>query len=238
MKFNLAIFKKGKPIYWILGGIALFVLFYWIVSRGSSGASSSGGTSVIQTGPSDAQVAAQSQLALAQMQTQAGVTTAQNQNNADIAIATLQAQVALANTQASADVAKYTAGLDASTQAGYIAAQQHMMEMQVAGATAQTQIQAQYGVETATIAAQSVLDQANVQAAMFGKQLDTNSKMFTAQLNAANFQSMVAQVGNVKANDRDNMLALLAASNSGSSLNFADPGHSTISYSPGTSTVN
>lgn len=228
MKFSLAVFRRGKPIYWVIGAVALFVLFYFMVSRQAPSAASSGGTTVIQSGPTEAQQAMQIQYSMASMQSNAGIQAAQIGANADIAMATLAAQVQLANTQASADVAKYTAALDAQSQSEYTAAQQTMLATQVAGAITTSQIQAQYGVETANIAAMSVLDQANVQAAMFSKQLDTNAKMFTAQMASANFQSLAAQVGNVKKNDRDNMLAMLIASNSGQALNFSDPGHSNI----------
>ena len=186
MKLNFKIFKKGKPIYWVIGGVVLFVIFYMIASKGAGGSASSGGVTTISPGPSDAQVAAGVALqtatinANAQMaQINAAAQVQMNQNQTDYEIAKLAAANQSAETQAAADVAKYTSTLDAQTQSQYLTTQQNLME-----------IQGEYSVSTAKVASQTQLGLAEMQAAMFNKQLETNAQMFSDQLKASTTISM------------------------------------------------
>ena len=197
---NFAIFKKGKPIYWIIGGVVVFGLFYLAFNKG--GSSSGGGITSVNTGPSDAAVAASTQLALAQTQANAGV-----------AVATLQYNGTIAQTQAAADVAKYTAALDAQTSAATLDTQKAIAA-----------INAEYSLDTARVAAESNLAQWNINANVLTTQMTTQAQMFSDQLRASTTQAIIAQTPNIMLQDRDNILALAAAANSGVSLTYNDRG--------------
>jgi len=207
MKLNFAIFKKGKTLYWVLGGIVIFVLFYLMFNKG---APASGGITSVSTGPSDAAVAASTSLAMAQTQANAGV-----------AVATLQYNGTIAQTQAAADVAKYTATLDAQTQTAAFNTQK-----QIAA------INAEYSYDTAKVAAETNIAQWTINAGVLTNQLAAQRDMFLAATKATTIGVLASQVGQVKANDRDNVLTALIASSSGQSLNFYDPGHSIYQLGP------
>lgn len=197
MKLNFKIFKKGKPVYWIVGGIVLFVIFYMITSKGAS--SSSGGITTINSGPSDTAIAANAQMAMAQLQYGSAVTAQANQANADVAIATLAANTQMAQIAASADAAKYVANLDANTQAQYLTTQRDIASTN-----------AEYSLETARIAADTTLGTYQIQADMFGHQLDTNTEMLQIQSQNLIAQSLIAQIPSLKKGDRDAALISLA----------------------------
>lgn len=221
MKLNFAIFKKGKPLYWIIGGIVVFVFFYLIFNKGSSSAGSSGGGGIttINSGPSDAQIAAATQIGVAQI--------AANTQNAQIAgavaIATLQQQGQLQQTYAAADLAKFTAGLDAATASKTLDTQ-----LEIAG------LNAEYNFSTAKLAADVTRDQFLSNERIVKGQLETNAAMFKDQVDALKFQSMVGAIQFAPEVDRDNMLALLAATSSGTSLSYYDAGSGSFAVNGGT----
>jgi hypothetical protein len=208
MKMNFKIFKKGKPIYWILGAIAVFIVFYMIASRGSS----SGGSVAVVGGTAQADNTIA--LANAEASMRAG------DNAAAVAIATLQAQGQIAETQAGADVAKYIANLEATTS--------------MAGFTAQMEaikLQSEYGLESSRVAAETQLGIRALDAAVLSKQLDTNASMFNNSL-AANVemsriqsdafikQSALSVIPTLKKKDRDETLQILGTTFAGGSVPY------------------
>lgn len=195
MKLNLKVFKS-RPVLWIVGGIVLFVIFYLMFNKGGSGTSTeSGGITTINTGPSDAAIAASTQLQLAQVQAGAAIQQSNAQSAAAIAIATLQAQSDIANTQASADVAKYTAGVDAATQGQYLNVQKEI-----------AQTNAEYSYDTAKVASETALGIQESQQQMFEAQLGSNVQMLQIQSSNLITQSLIAQIPSLKSKDRDNAL--------------------------------
>lgn len=218
MKLNFKVFKKGKPIYWVIGGIVIFVLFYMMFNKG---AGSSGGITTVNSGPSDAAISASTQLALAQTQANAGVAMAQLQYNGQIA-----------QTQAAADVAKYTAALDANTAAAALATQKAIAGLNAEYGIETARLAANTQVDLATIGANASITQWQINANILNTQMMTQAEMFSEQMKAATISTLAGQIGTVKANDRDNMLAALIASSSGQALNFYDPGHSIFQLGP------
>lgn len=190
MKLNFKIFKKGKPIYWVIGAVVLFVIFYFVASRGSS--NSTGGVTTIQTGPSEAMQAAQLQYNAQIASANVAAQMQANQNLTDFRIAELAASNEASNIQASADVAKYVASLDAASTAKALETQQNIYDLQ-----------GQYSLETARTAAQAQLGLAELQASMFNKQLETNAQMFGDQLRAATAQTALSVIPTLKKGDRD-----------------------------------
>jgi len=221
MALNLDVFKKGKSVYWIIGAIVLFVIFYLLASGGSKSTGSGAvTTSVINSGPSDAQLAAGAAVQTAQIQASvaanesaAQVAAIQSQTNAQVAIATLQFQGDLANTQAGADVAKYVAALDANVATSSFTAQTNAL-----------QIQSEYSFATAKVAAETDLAKNYQNNTLLLNQLQTNAAMFHDQVQGLNFQALVGQIGAVKSNDRDNAFALAAASLQPGGTSYHDSG--------------
>jgi len=241
MKFNWAVFKKGKAVYWVIGAIVLFVIFYLLASGGSKSSSSgastnAGGVTTINSGPTDAQIAAAASISAAQIQANAQT----NQSNADlaalkeqvagqVAIATLQTQSQLADTAAGSDVAKYLASVQAGAQTFALTEQ-----------TRQMALQGEYSLETAKVAAETDLAGQALQAGVLVHQLDTNASMFNASI-AANtaalkiqsdnitMQGLISQAGNLKKKDRDEYLEILAGTSLGGGVNYYNgPGAAVI----------
>lgn len=216
MKLNFKVFKKGKALYWILGGIFLFVLFYWLINRG--GSSGSTGITTINAGQSDAQVAAGAQVQLATI----AANTQANNASAQVALAQLSLQGTLAQTAAAADVAKYTAALDAQSQTAYYTAQQNIAALN-----------GQYGLETARVTSETILGQAQIQsdtltnqmqiqAQMFNQQLAATQQIISTQAQASIYNSLINQISNAKPNDRDNLVALISGEFSGAPISYQD----------------
>lgn len=234
MKFNMEVFKKGKPIYWIIGAIVIFVIFYKIASgpsASSKAASTSGGVTTINTGPSDAQIAAAAGISAAQIQANAQVAGAQlafaaqkDANAAGVAVSQLEAQAHMYDTAMSADTAKFLAA-----QEGQIA---------MAGITAQQNIafsNNEYSFATARVAAETSLAMTKIQAdmvnngyatqlAMAKDQNATTIALGEQQRRAYTTAALVSGINSAPAVDRDNMLALIAATSSGQSITYHDSG--------------
>jgi len=252
MKFNMKVFNKGKPIYWIIGGIFIFVVFYYFISKGSAAPSNSSGSGIttINAGPSDTAIAAQAGVAMAQIQANAQVDqsnaaliAAKDANAASVAITAYQFQGDLAATQAGADVAKYLGALDA--------------QVQVAGLTAQTawiNTQSEYSFATAKVAAETdyakakltadsnlaqwalnadvLKTQLNTQAEIATTQLTTQAQMFTTQIEGLTQQSLISQISSAPEVDRDNLIALMAASLTGTGITYSDRGSGSFTTQP------
>lgn len=219
MKLNLKVFKKGKPIYWLIGAVVIFVIFYLIASKGAG--SSSGGVAVVGgTAQTDNSVA------LANAQASANA----NNNAAAVAIAQLEYQGKLAETQAGADVAKYVANLDANTTMLGFTTQMEAIK-----------VQAEYGLESSRVAAETNLAGQALNAQVLIRQLDTNAAMFNNSL-AANVEqsritsqtyiatSALGQVSTLKKKDRDETLQIIAGQAMGAPQQFYNPSGSAVIY--------
>lgn len=209
-KINLRVFKQGKPIYWIIGGIVVFVLFYMLFNRGAP-ATAGGGTTVVQSGPSEA-------MQIAGMQTAAAIQSAQIAANIEALRvqgerdqAALAGQVALAQLASGERVALET--LNAEREAAAINAQTNLLINE------QT---INYNLESARLASETQLGLRQIDANLISGQLDAQAEMFRDQL-AANMamyqiqsqnliaQTAFSQIGNLKKKNRDEALAYLAS---------------------------
>jgi hypothetical protein len=189
MKFNLKVFKKGKPIYWVLGGLAIFFIFYMLFSRGGGGG---GSATVVGSGPSEAMQIASMNAAAQTQALQAQVNMAANESAAGIAIANLQANVALAELQAGREVSMANINQNAVlTMAGYD------YQKQIAGWNFE------YSLESARVAADTSLKAKGMDTALLMHQMNVNQEMFETQSNNLITQSVIGQIGNLKKKDRD-----------------------------------
>lgn len=177
MAINLQTFKK-KPLLW--GGIAIviFVIFYLIFSRGSGGGE--GSTQVVTTGPSEAQLAAQTQLGMAQIQAGA------------------------VNAQTAAEVAMKNADIAGQVKLGELAYQAGLAELSASKEA--LQIQSEYSFQTARVAAETNLQMAKMDKDVLTTQLATQAWMFGQQTQSLTNMALISQVGNLKAKDRDRLL--------------------------------
>lgn len=203
-KLSLRVFKKGKPIYWIIGGVVLFVLFYMLFNKGGA-ASGGGGVNVVSSGPSEAMQAAslQASTAIATAQIGAGIEAARIGVQRDMGA--LQAQIALAQLGSGERVALETLEFEramglADNQANLLINEQNI----------------NYALESARVASETSLGLRKLETDMFSEQLAANRDMFAIQSQNLITQSMIAQVSSLKAKDRDTALAAILATQSGS----------------------
>lgn len=141
MAFNWAYVKEHKVLFGV-GGVVLFILLYYLMSKsGSSASTATSSSGVTQADVQLAQLSAQDQLAQMQLQAQSSAVAAQAGVQSQ-AIAASQ-QVQLANTAASQAVAENTnatqvqlAQVQGQTQDQYI---QSLGDIVTAQYTAQTQ---------------------------------------------------------------------------------------------------
>lgn len=220
MKFNAKILKS-KWVFYALGAIILFAVFYRLASGSGSSASTTATTS---TGVSDAQYAAQLQAQLQGASINASLSAANMQAQRDIAVATLQANSADNTTQAYADTQKYLAATQAGTDAATIAAN-----------LAATRVQSEYGLADAEVASQTQLGlkqidanqfiaqvqsnnditktQLATNAYMFGASLDAQTTQFTAQLQAASDQQKYSAISSILSNAGEHELPYILGRN-------------------------
>lgn len=176
-------FKKHPMTALAIAGVTILVIL--LFSRGSS---TSSGSTIVQGGPSDAQVQANAALQAAQISagvqnytTAAQLQASQNQTAAQVAVAQLQAQSQLATTQAQENVSLagiaaqqsvQVSGLQSQVQLADIAASVNKQQIQSNVAIAQAQSQtyqsitnAQAEVQMASIKAAAAVQLAPYQAA-------------------------------------------------------------------------
>jgi len=222
MKLNLQVFKKHAG-WWLGGAVVIFLFFYLRANAAANAANvaASSGTSVVDPNV----LAAQTQIATAQLAANTQLGTINAQANAATTIAQLQAQQSIDNTGVAAQVAEYTANIQGNTNIAGITAQQNI-----------AQINAQAGVDTAQIASQTLLGQTQIQAGEFQAQVTSNQNMFLAAVQNQTTQALINQVGNLLPVDRDNGLALLASTITGTPTNYYDAGSGSFSTGgiPGT----
>ncbi len=210
MKMNLKVFKKGKPIYWVIGAVILFVIFYLVASRGAGGNTAAKGTAggvvSYNAGPSDAQIMAASQISAMQIEANAATNMSamelakfQEEASAAVTIAAMEnslnalavnAEQALGELAYNTDLTIGLASIDAQKEANYL--------------------QAEYSITTARIASDTELGLRNIDRAMFADQLDNNRAMLEIQSENMIAQTALSQVGTLKKKDRDNTLQMLA----------------------------
>ena len=201
MKINWAYLKKPSVL---IGAVVLFFVLLFLLNR-SGGASASGQT-VVNSGPTDAQITQETQMAMAQLsaglQQQAiavDYAKSQDTNATQLGLATI---AAAANTQSLAvqqEIADRT-----------VNAQVHGLDLQYQGlvdqnATALAAAQAQYNYG---LASQAI--NANVTTTLSQQQLEAYAISSANQLEAFKFSTEASIIPTLKAGKRDNAFALLA----------------------------
>lgn len=182
MALNFSAFKK-RPFLWGGIAIAIFVLFYLLFSRGGGNASS-GSTQYVETGPSEAEIAAQSNIAMAQIQ-------------ANIASQQFASEAAIKN-------AEFAASVKNSEFAYNVAL------VQIDAEKAILENQSEYSLATARVAAETNLEMAKLDRDVLTTQLNTQSQMFSKQIDSLTNQALIAQVSTLKKKNRDDVLLALA----------------------------
>lgn len=215
-KISLRVFQKGKPIFWIIGGVVVFVVFYMLFNRGAPAASASGGGStVVQTGPSENLQIAGMQMAgqIQAAQIAANIEALRVQGQRDQAA--LAGQVALAQLGSGERIALET--LAADREAAVLNAQTNLLINE------QT---ANYNLESARLASETTLglrqidanlvsNQLSTQAAMFRDQLTANMAMYETQSRSLIATTALGQIQNLKKKNRDEALTAITASLTG-----------------------
>lgn len=212
-KLNLAVFKKGKPIVWIIGAVVVFVLFYMLFNRGGASASAGGGTTVVQSGPSEAMQIAGMQTAAAIQSAQigAGIEAAriQGQNTQ----AAMAAQIAAAQLASGERVALATLDADREAAAMNVAANIRISENTM-----------NYNLESAKLASETAIGLKEVDAGILRYQLATNAAMFSEQSRNLIATSAIAQIGSLKKKNRDEALTAITASLTGTPNQYVAQG--------------
>lgn len=198
---------KTHPLYDVLIGGALFVVFYLIFRSGSGSAaasSGSGGVTYVQSGPSDAVQTASIAASAQQSQTQAALTANAQNVQAQFQLGTaaldekaieaqLGSQVSLAQTAAAASVANYGASVQQNIAESQAAAQVQMNadaingQVAVAGYSAATTIQTTHDNNlTQQAIAQAQLQgwQSQIAAGVAQNQSNNDAAVATANINA------------------------------------------------------
>jgi len=206
-KFNLKVFKKGKPIYWVAGAVILFVIFYLFLNRGGgqSAPAQSGGVVSYNSGPSDAQISAASQISGAQIQANAAINQQQLQlagiredNSARVAIAGLENQLGVIAINAETGLQRFN--IDAGRE----------VDLATINATKEYQyLQAEYSLETARIASDATIRSREIDRSILGDQLRSNILSLNIQSDNLIAQTALSQISSLKKKDRDNTLQFL-----------------------------
>lgn len=229
MKFSVEYVKKNPVLF---GGILLVfgVLFYLYLNRGAAGSSS---TTVVSSGPTDAQLAAQTQLGIAQI----GANAQTAGYNAQIGLAAQQGANDFALAQLARDVDLAQIAADATTSAQSINAQLVALHEQITG---QVQMNANNN--------SFQLDYAKTTYSAAQAQTDANialqEKLSGDQLKAYQTGILFNSIAMAPEVDRDNLIALAAGVTTGSAVNYyqngtykGKPKVEQLSYTPPTATA-
>jgi hypothetical protein len=167
------------------------------------------GQTVVNSGPSDAQVAASTQLAMAQMSAglqgqaiQLDYAKSQNSNDTQLALATIGAALQQQQTAAETAIAAQT-----------VAAQVHGLDLQYQTAVASNAAQIQ-----------AMKDQYNYGLASLAVNANLQEVLSANQLKAFGYSSAVSAIGSAKAGDRDQLTAQYMAMLSGSGVSYGNVG--------------
>lgn len=193
-KLNLTVFKRGKPIYWVIGGIVVFVVFYMLFTK--SAPSSGGAATAYSTGPSEAFQAAQmqyaSQIQMAGIAAQSKAAEIQAANNA----AVLSANVAMANLAMQEKVGLFQ-----------LARESDLATLQLENNRLINQDNITYGLESARIAGETQLGLRALDIGLLTRQMETQAEMFATQSQNLVTQTLISATSNLKKKDRDDALA-------------------------------
>lgn len=214
-KFNLKVFKKGKPIYWVAGAVILFAVFYFFFNRGTG---SSGGVQYVQSGPSEALQAAQLEAATQQNIVQAQVNLRAQEIGAELEAAGLMANIQLAGLMSNENIAMAGFANDAALGMASLDVQR-----QIAALNSMTSL------ELAQISSDAAITAKEIDTGLLIHQLNVNQQMFETQSQNLLTQSIISQVPSLKKKDRDETLQYLGGTILGSDVNIYNP--------PGTATV-
>lgn len=213
-KISLRVFQKGKPIFWIIGAVVVFVLFYLMANRRSD-ASAGGGMTVVQSGASEA-------MQIAGMQTAASIQTAQI--GASVEAARIQgeqnrnvlaSQVAIAQLMSGERVALETISADREAANLNAATNLAINEQNTTYALESARLASETSIGLKGIDAAIVMHQLDTNAEMFGKQLDTNAMMFAEQSRNLIATTALGQIQTLKKKNRDEALISLVSSFTG-----------------------
>lgn len=195
-KFSVAYVKQHPVMFGTI--IVVFGLLFWFMFRGSGGGASSGGVSVVNAGPSDAQVAAGTQLQLAQI----GANTQLQMGQLSLAAAA--AQTESQERLATMELAYKTQELASQHDLGdkTIAASLEALSLQLNNALQTTNSNNQFMVDYAKVAADSATTQLAINAAL---QRDLSKD----QLEGFKYSSALAVIPTLKKGDRDAALISL-----------------------------
>jgi hypothetical protein len=156
MKIHWQFLKKPSVI---VGAIILFFILLFLLNRGGSSAS---GGQVVNTGPSDAQVGAQTQLAMATMSAglqgqaiQADYAKSQDSNQTQLALATIAAAVQGQSLAVQSAIAQQT-----------VAAQVHGLDLQYQTALANNNFALNYAAQQFNFGLANTAINANLQSHM------------------------------------------------------------------------
>lgn len=189
-KFSVEYVKKNPIMFGAI--VVVFGLIFWLlISRGSA-ASGGGGGAVVAAGPSDAEVAANMNLSMAQMQMQTQLAGIQG----ELAARTIEANLAsdLADKQMAYSLAELAASERIADK--QMAAQLTSMDMQL---TAQLQAMIannQFAVDYASLAYDAAVEQTRL-----GAELQV--ALGQQQLDAYKFGALVNTIPSMKKKDRD-----------------------------------
>lgn len=200
--------KSNKAV--LYGGVIIVLIGAFMILRNIGGGSSAG-TQVVTSGPTDAQVAAQTQLALAQMQLQAST----NSDNASYSLEALKVQAELQEATLSANLQQYAIDKDAANQQLQINAANAADERNanltasVTKWTLETQANMQasnqaFQLDYAANANQSVQALAQIQAGVVNNQIQANTQTTIASLQAQAAQLASYLGAQVSMNESDN----------------------------------
>jgi len=208
MKFNIEYVKKN-PIMFGTIFIVFGVFVYLYLNRGASGS-----TTVVSNGPTDAQVSAQTQLALAQISANAQV----QGYNAQVAALAQQGQNDLALAQVSRDVSLAQITADATSQHD---------ATQAALTSTLAQITATQAMNADNNAFQLDYAKATYDASQhqLDAQIGLQKQLSADQLKAYQTGSLLAAVGQAPEIDRDNLIALIAGVSTNSPIDYYQQGY-------------
>ena len=186
------LFKNKTLLYG--GGIMVLVIFFLVLRSGAGGSSAS--VAPATAGPSDAQIQASTQLALAQL---SGAQQA-NATNAQLTAAQLQLQEQLAEKTIEADVSKYAIAQDSANQTQQIQAnnsqQKYLADLQASVAkwtldasVAQTQSNNSFQLDYAKASSASAEALATIQAGVINNQILASRDTTIATLEATAAQT-------------------------------------------------
>lgn len=198
-KFSFRVFKKGKPIYWVIGAVVIFVLFYLMFNKGGSSSTTSGGVVVQSTGPSEAMQAAALQASTVMQSAQLSANVEAARIAAERDASGLGAQVALAQLLSGEKVA--LANLSTGRDIAELNAQTNLLI---------NDQNLSYNLESARVASETQIGLRGIDVALLNKQMDTQFAMFQEQSKNLIAQSLIAQIPSLKKGDRDSALISLA----------------------------